>query len=51
LAPILTVSLSVAVSPSLSVIDADAVSVTRLSVRLTIWSANGEPVGVGSTVS
>jgi hypothetical protein len=36
LAPMLTVSLSVTVSPSLSVRVAEAVSVTRLSTMLTM---------------
>ena len=39
------VSLSVAVSPSLSVIVADAVSVIAPSARIASWSANGDLVG------
>ena len=41
LAPMLTVALSVALSPSLSVIVEDAVSVIAPSARLASWSANG----------
>ena len=49
--PMLTVSLSEAVSPSLSVIDADAVRVMRPSAIAISWSANGEALAVGSSAS
>ena len=45
------VSLSPAVSPSLSVIDADAVRVSLPAARIASWSSNGEVVTISGAWS